>query len=94
MANKAKCSPRGMQISVTIVFFKEGMNHKLWTERLYLVIGNFHGAGGKQQGFDVEEFLKPIKTHIAHFPASGGMSFPAPRLFFLIKTLRPHIEIV
>lgn len=88
MANKAKCSPRGMQISVTIVFFKEGMNHKLWTERLYLVIGNFHGAGGKQQGFDVEEFLKPIKNTYSPFPSFWRYELPCPPPFFFDKDFK------
>lgn len=56
MANKAKCSPRGVQISVTIILFKEGMNHKLWTERLYLVIGNFHGAEAGSRGLMSKSF--------------------------------------
>lgn len=56
MANKAECSPpRGMQSSVTIILFKEGMNHKLWTEKLYLVSGSFHGVGGRQQVFEEGE---------------------------------------
>lgn len=89
MANKAECSPpRGMQISVTIILFKEGMNHKLWTERLYLVSGSFHGVGGRPQRFEVGELQKPIKTHTAPFPASGGRRFPVSPFFFFGKNFR------
>lgn len=34
MAGKVECSPG---ISAIIILFKEGVNHKLWTEKLYLL---------------------------------------------------------